>query len=162
MDKRLDKIAELCREINNNKLGCKVAGCFNCDLPRNILTALEPSDEPVRVGYCDEPKSEKCECSKPTKYTSWGGCIYCDKPLPEKEPRKECGHNWVRVGTFLGSKWHFTNYQCSRCKELKQEPHKRIECLKDDCEGLSEELVDIRNKLNELIQDRNDRVGGGK
>ena len=172
MDKRLDKIAELCREINNNKLGCKVAGCFNCDLPRNILTALEPSNE------CSMTKDK---------------CDYSSLPTPEKEPRKECEHEWLSLGK-----------QCQKCCEVELEvvlpkinldkmgdineptnsgdpyPYKRnvatskivgkvtpetpkrIEPLPSFTKGTdyAEYIFYMRDKINELCKDRNDRVGG--
>jgi len=168
-----------------------------------------------------EPKSEKCVC-KVSYLTPSNICCTCGKicksgsALPEKEPRKECEHNWKCSGGGGGNKeWYFKFYKCEKCKETKEEkinnplPEKEprkgkghCEIDLDDCVKPSECKWFVKNsgkenqiketpkrieptnlfrtippdnleqvhyafcaladKIDELIQDRNDRVGNGQ
>ena len=108
-----------------------------------------------------EPKSEKCECGQ--EWTNHDNRL-CEiwhegakLPLPEKEPRKECEHQWVTGGC---------NTYCIKCGNIViPETPKRIEPTNlfrtippDNLEQVHYAFCALADKIDELIQDRNDRV----
>jgi hypothetical protein len=109
---------------------------FQQEAVKGILTALEPKSE-----KCER---EVCKCPKCLE-------LFYNKPLPP------CEHEWM----------YENNVHCKKCGELRDKPKetpKRIEPVRivnGDRLKMLNEIVEIFNdKINELIQDRNDRVGG--
>ena len=110
------------------------------------------------AGLMPKPPQAKGECEGGHPTHIWHNeprkdCATCGKPLPEKEPRKECEHQWSEEG--------LTRDLCLVCGEWKEnqikETPKRIEPLGDDL-GIAW-IATLKDKINELCKDRNDRVG---
>jgi hypothetical protein len=119
----------------------------------------------------------KGRCMIESTIDDYSGCSKdtCEKYIPEKEPRKECaGHCEIDLDDCVKPsecKWFVKN--SGKENQIKETP-KRIERLPklkylnietEEYKFVAftkEDAVKIIDKIDEVIQDRNDRVGNGE